>query len=408
MKIGILAYHSACNFGANLQVLSTVGYLRNNGHEPVVINYEADDFVSYYKRVTPSDVFEAYKIFRNEHMPLSAYCRTQKDIARVIESEGIEAVIVGSDAVAQHHTLFERIVFPTRRVFHVQRMTSDRYFGSPFWGGFRDDLSNVVPMALLSASNQDSNFRYFSSSLKKRMHECLKHFTYISARDEWTKKMYGVISKGEIDVPVTPDPVFAFNHNCEDIIPSKETILEKYSLPEKYVLVSFLNSRAVSQAWLDDFENALNARGVAAVALPFPQGMCFEHNLVCEIESPLLPLDWYALIKYSYGYVGHNMHPIVVSLHNAVPFFSFDNYGMSKLSGWITDDSSSKIKHILGLAGLESNRVSCLSRNFVAPSPNVVLDALEGMSKEKAENFSTDYYAEYGKMMSEILMSFGI
>ena len=25
MKIGILTYHAACNFGANLQVLSTVG-----------------------------------------------------------------------------------------------------------------------------------------------------------------------------------------------------------------------------------------------------------------------------------------------------------------------------------------------------------------------------------------------
>ena len=40
MNIGILAYHSACNYGANLQVLSTVGYLKRNGHNPIVINYE--------------------------------------------------------------------------------------------------------------------------------------------------------------------------------------------------------------------------------------------------------------------------------------------------------------------------------------------------------------------------------
>ena len=44
MNIGILAYHSACNYGANLQVLSTVGYLKRNGHNPIVINYETDDF----------------------------------------------------------------------------------------------------------------------------------------------------------------------------------------------------------------------------------------------------------------------------------------------------------------------------------------------------------------------------
>ena len=43
MKIGILTYHSVYNFGANLQVLSTVGYLKNNGFEPIVINWIPED-----------------------------------------------------------------------------------------------------------------------------------------------------------------------------------------------------------------------------------------------------------------------------------------------------------------------------------------------------------------------------
>lgn len=43
------------------------------------------------------------------------------------------------------------------------------------------------------------------------------------------------------------------------------------------------------------------------------------------ISIPLNPIDWYALIKYSKGYIGERMHPIVVSLHNSVPFIVLMN-----------------------------------------------------------------------------------
>ena len=48
----------------------------------------------------------------------------------------------------------------------------------------------------------------------------------------WTKEMYEVITNGKLSPKVTPDPVFAFNFNCEDLIPSKEYILDKYHLPQ--------------------------------------------------------------------------------------------------------------------------------------------------------------------------------
>lgn len=52
-----------------------------------------------------------------------------------------------------------------------------------------------------------------------------------------------------------------------------------------------------------------------------PTGIGFKHNFDFSITTPLPPLDWYALIKYAKGYIGENMHPIVVALHNAVPCF---------------------------------------------------------------------------------------
>ena len=125
MNIGILAYHSACNYGANLQVLSTVGYLKRNGHNPIVINYETDDFIHFYKRVTPSNVYDAFYTFRHQTMPLSKHCHTNDTLVKVIEDCQLDAIIIGSDAVAQHHPLLSRINFPTRTLLSITKMTSD-------------------------------------------------------------------------------------------------------------------------------------------------------------------------------------------------------------------------------------------------------------------------------------------
>jgi hypothetical protein len=119
MKIGILAYHSACNYGANLQVLSTVGYLKRMGHLPIVLNYETDEFIRFYKFITPTDTYNAFYEFRHNNMPLSQSCHTTEELADVIASEKLDAIIIGSDAVAQHHPLLSRISFPTRTIFSV-------------------------------------------------------------------------------------------------------------------------------------------------------------------------------------------------------------------------------------------------------------------------------------------------
>lgn len=65
---------------------------------------------------------------------------------------------------------------------------------------------------------------------------------------------------------------------------------------------------------------------------------------------PIDPMDWYCLIKYSHAYIGVLMHPIIVALHNAIPFFSFDQYGIRM--GLYKNYKSSKTYHILREANL--------------------------------------------------------
>ena len=214
--------------------------------------------------------------------------------------------------------------------------------------------------------------------------------------------MFKYVTKNEIVPEVTPDPVFAFNINAGGLIPTREEILKKFNLPEKYFVISFLAKPAVSQEWLSKFEKLAKEKGIACVMLPFSYKKSLGET-ENAINLPLSPIEWYALIKYSCGYIGHNMHPIVVSLTNDVPFFSFDNYGRARVKNLFTNDSSSKIRHILSIADMLDYRVPCIFRFFKSPKPEFVLEKILSFDKTKTTKFRTEYYKKYSDMMNKII-----
>ena len=404
MKIGLLAYHAVCNFGAMLQLLSTYMFLKNHGHEPVIINWVAKDLENYYAQNTPISQIENQLKLRLQLWKETALCRTIKDVANIISNEQIDAVIIGSDAVAQHHPLFERIVFPCRNIIAINSVTSDVLFPNPFWGIWTDYLDKPVPVALMSAASQDSKYKYISKKLRKQMKERIMAFSYVSVRDVDTQKMFSFITEGQCCPSVTPDPVFAFNQNAASLVPSKEELMKKYGLSGKYMLISFKNEKRcnVSQTWLNKFQDIAKHHGIQCVSLPFSTSLS-AGELESEIALPLNPIDWYALLKYSCGYIGNNMHPIVVCIHNTVPFFSFDNYGTKHANGLFCDSSTSKIRHILKVANLLDCRIASNSLFRRTPSPEHVFNKLQTFDKAKCITFAQSYLCKYNEMMTTIL-----
>ncbi len=401
MKIGLLAYHAACNFGAFLQLLSTIEYLQKQGDEPRVINWVPRDFRKDYERRSLPEVRALYARFRQQYYPLTKLCETAKDVALVIEEEHIEAVIIGSDAVCQHHPFRERFHFPVKRIVYIQHPTSDRMFPNCFWGEFNNFLKKPVPIAMISGSSQDSMYYYIKGKTKQKMKEAIKAFSYLSVRDDWSQKMISYLTDDEINPDVTPDPVFAFNYNAGHMVPSKQEIIQRFNIPDNYLLISFKNAKSVSQTWIDVFQALANNNGLSCVKLPYADAPAFGKVQYC-VGDNITPLEWYALIKYSKGYVGNNMHPIVTSITNGVPFFSFDNYGISKVDGKTTNGESSKIYHILSKANLLDYREFVKTPSHVVTSPDKVFALLERFDTLRESEFAKDYFKTYTQMMSEI------
>ena len=399
-KIGIITHHYACNFGANLQALSTVRYFQNRGYNIKVIDWHDASLDDNFAKSVSKAQSQEHIHFVEKYFPLTERCNNSREIANVINESGIDSIIIGSDAVVQHHPFLSRISFPNRHVIGINHFTKDRLYPNQFWGDFLEWVDHPIKLAYMSVSCQNSPYNMIWGETRKQMRDSVSKFQYISVRDDWTKRMFDYLLGKKTGIQVTPDPVFSFNQNAGGLVPSWLELASKFDLPEKYLLLCFFEHDFVKAEWFDEFVALAESDGYTCMSFPLPDGQ-LHHPKVKKIQLPLSPLEWYALIKNSSGFVGRNMHPIVISLHNAVPCFSFDQYG-TKTMNLIPNEKSSKIYHILNKAGFTDNRVTNMGAYSKVPNPKIVLQKIEGFDRERCKSFSESQQRDYNEMMSTI------
>lgn len=411
MKIGVLTFLHVANFGANLQATSTYYYLKNQGHTPIFINYtsyqvEITNKISQLKKKLQNrsisiQTLEHEKFIKEQIKNQTRNVHTCSQVFEVIKEEGIEAVIIGSDAVAQHWPLFSTLKLGKHRPFWIEPLQQERRFPNSFWGvGFSDK----IPTAMMSVSSQNSKYPIFTKSVLKRIAKQIDTMTYISVRDAWTKDMM-LAAQPSRSIEVTPDPVFALNYNLGDLIPSENDIRRKFELPEKYVLIG-LRSQVYTYEELDKMNELLMSEGKECVAFNIDGVYAYKHPFKYEIKLPLNPLDWFGLIKYASAYIGSNMHPIVSSLTNGVPCFSIDNWGIVDFWGKKKTSESSKVYDVLSQYGLTDYWCS-IENGKCNTTVEKIIEKLHNFPTDKVKQISIKRVNVYKNMMERIISSFG-
>ena len=409
MRIGVLTYHCPPNFGAQLQAISTVGFLRNAGHEVVVLNWYAKDLEEMYSQRIPPQQVSCHNLFAQNYLPLSDKCQKEDDLITVVDSLHLDAIIAGSDALFKYIPLDKYRHFSKRKfkyIYNFTPLSCESLDGNPFFGGFLGKLQKHIPASTYAVSSQNCPFSSMTRGEKRAMREALSNYSLITVRDDWTKRMVENIT-GRKNISIYPDPVFSFNSNCYLSVPSKEEIVTKYSLNDNYVLLSF-SSWHTNQDYIHSIAEEVNLRGLQPVALSMPEKL-FAAGIDKQIDLPISPLDWYALIIHSKGFIGERMHPIVVCLHNAIPFFSFDEYGIKEKKGFFSKEmiynpSSSKTYLIVSDADLLGNLYSYKGVAQL-PSPQHVVNKLLDFDKSKCKSFADFKCDEYQKGMKAVLDS---
>ena len=393
-KVAILTHSVANNYGANLQALSTAWYLKNHGYEPIFLHWG-----SYLSNNTTSAQVKIHQNFlKNNGFSMSEPLKTDKEFANYINTEKIERIIVGSDCVLT----YEKRRFPfrlTRKGFVRIKQSDDYMFPNPFWLSFLKDVPNIKRCLMSASCGGSSNLNINENDVRHSMKELLGKFDYISVRDTFTAKFVRRLLHNQREIKITPDPVFGFNTNI-NAIPTEEETRGKYGLTGKYYVISFYNSFWPNQKWADSLMDEAHKKGFKCVSILMPQGGR-NSNFDIDVELPLDPMDWYALIKYSNGYIGNNMHPIIVAIHNKVPFFSFNIHGRSYLHGRVQLIKTSKEYDLLRRFSLQKYLVPQPLYPFV--SVKKIVKHLISFETDKNKNASVIMQKEYDEMMKQIM-----
>lgn len=138
------------------------------GHNPIFLNYLSHRTEDELKKgYNDSIQVKAHLDFvNNVCISQTENLYDSKDVERMINEYHLDAIIIGSDAVVQHHPLLSRIHKGRRRPFYIAHPVPERMFPNPFWGvGF----ANMIPAAMMSVSSQNSRYSQFSKSLKSKM-----------------------------------------------------------------------------------------------------------------------------------------------------------------------------------------------------------------------------------------------
>ena len=395
MKVGLLTYHSVCNFGANLQAYSTVSFFKNRGIGIKIINWFPTDLEQYYINTVPECQRKIHADFVKQHLPETKLCRTSSDVAKVITDENFDAIVIGSDAVFSYYPLLKRIHPSRKTLIGIKQVSSDHKFPNPFWADFKKKNDRLKIIAL-SASAQYLDIDKCLPFEKRNIGNALKRFDLITVRDRWTKAILNNINP-TLDIEITPDPVFGFNQNT-NIQTSKKDTLTKFSINGKYVILSFC-SKLFNNDWFDELYSNLHEHGYTVVNLAMPEG-CIDIKSDMKINVPLSPLDWYNIIKFSNGYIGQRMHPMIVALHNSVPITIFDHYAYKKGRNQL---QSSKIYDLLERAGLLGAYINVkdIAHNNITPSN--VCDRFYSFNKQAASTFLAAYHDKYNTLMTKII-----
>ncbi|MBB6430784.1 polysaccharide pyruvyl transferase family protein [Algisphaera agarilytica] len=284
MRIGILTFHAADNFGAVLQTYATQSYLEKAGHDVRVIDYRPESARKHYNRfglrsgtawVTAKKRLK-FGSFRKKALHLSK--NTHNDIASLAGSnQDLDAVIIGSD--------------------QVWNISSYRGYDRPFFEGISPEHNH---RRISYAASVGSTVSF--DPHEQEIREQLLKFDHLSVRDVVSREMVEKAC-GRIPTEVL-DPVFL------DDFEGVERPVPK--LPEKYMAVYCLKRAEV-------FGQAVNA---AKAKLQLPA-------ISLGVLSPgadegligIGPREWLYCIRNASYLVTNSFHGVCFCIKWKLPFF---------------------------------------------------------------------------------------
>lgn len=271
MKIGILTYHCAFNYGAVLQCYALQEYLKSLGHEVYVINYRPN----YLK----------YSLFIWYNWLSLSPIKCIKKIIQQISSFNLQI---------KRFTVFKKFVYEKLNIKNLKLQSSQNdidcfIFGSDQIWRKNKNLFDPIYFGEFKASQGHKLISYAASmgleklteTEKEQLRKFLKRFSLITVREISLKQLLTPLTDKRIDVVI--DPTFLLRQS------EWEKIVKKPNINKPYILLYQVISNSLTNKIAQIAAKDLNAE-IIEIASGFSNKQ--KNHRVVYTASPEEFLGW--------------------------------------------------------------------------------------------------------------------
>lgn len=298
MKIGILTFHAAYNYGAVLQCYALKEYLSSLGHEVSIVDYRQKYLLTCYQCFNIRTIFKSVldKTFIKQLGIMLTKKRRGKQFDKFVKNN-----FNLSDLFLLKSSAFDYVIIGSDQVWNT-RLTNgyDRYY----WGQFVH--TNKTKIISYAASLE----QMWSEKEDNKVKRLLSSFYMISTREEIISQRIRTLLPDK-KVVTCVDPTLLLNQS------NWEKIAKKPNIIDKYVLYYQVKPSVIGMKIAKDISDRKKCKLLILSA---------DANLESSPEIVYSsPEDFLGLIKYSECVISSSFHGTVFSLIFHKPFLSIAN-----------------------------------------------------------------------------------
>ncbi len=327
VKIGILTYHHACNYGAYLQACALCSRLNQEPDiDAEIIDYRMVKEVDFYsKKYWP--IKRRLLHFKEYKFTMAVY----KAFERATWNTGIarkskDSMVTDDQAGFKNfvNNKYDIIVAGSDEIWNTK---SFRGFPSPYW--LPEELG-AVKFSYAASSRVD--FSKMTQEQKDKVSELLNDFKFVGVRDDITYQQVSSLI-GEKNVFMCCDPSFLYDFDVADTIPSKITNQNGFDRNKKSVFI-MTESDALADKIVSITKGRYNLISV------------YHWHKGCINVADLDPEEWLQAINSVDLVLASYFHAICFAIMRRKPFLALETPG-----------KSSKLKDLLANSCFEDNLI---------------------------------------------------
>lgn len=315
MKIGILTYHRACNYGAYLQACCLCSRLNMESDiEAEIIDFhmiKEENQYDYKKRNIIKRILK-YSVYQFKYILNDTVNEAQKEIPRkskeYLKSDSIEAF---TDFVKNKYDI---IIAGSDEIW---KLDGFRGFPTPYWL-----VGDLGCKKFSYAASSRSDISCIDEAKREKIKTLLEDFDYISVRDEITFDMVKELLGEDAPLSINCDPSFLYDFSVKDnLIAERMSECKKWDKNKKNIIV-MLDSNKVAGNIYQQLHKDYNLISV-----------CSYHKGYINVPD-LKPFEWLGMIADCDLVITSYFHGVCFSIMKQVPFIATaEAKKVSKLNG---------------------------------------------------------------------------